>query len=75
MDDVKARSDLLGIYGIIFGIISLIISISIATIIFLKTSSESEENKKDLQKFTKLSLLLHDGNNYYNTQDYKNAKK
>ncbi len=71
----QADSTILGINSITFGIATLIISISIASIIFEVTRKHTKEIHNDSKKFVKLTNLLHDGNFYYNTGDYKNAKK
>lgn len=75
VQNVDVSSSILAIYGIIFSLLALIISIAIATLIYDKSNKDAKQHTADLKKFTRLTSLHQTGNLYYNTKDYTNAKK
>ncbi len=72
---VDAHASVLTLYGIIFGLISLIISIAISSLIYDKSKRDIDENSSELKKFIKKSRYQQDGSLYFNTEDWKNAIK
>lgn len=75
LEEIDNDSTILGINSITFGILSLIVSLIIATLMFVKQKRESDNNHRELKKHTTLTTLHQQGNLYYNTKDYRNALK